>query len=95
MNRDCDNKNRLVPSWFQVIWCVGLDDKQHRSEKFKTYREATDFYKEVVEKLKNVVCSNVVIYVGNKQGYMNYVRSWFLYETGAEEEVRCTEEDLR
>ncbi len=78
MKRNSDPENDLVPAFFQVLHSVGLRDRVIKSEKFKTLQEAEEVYVGLMALLKPIVFSNVGLYVGDAQGYMNCLKHFIV-----------------
>ena len=73
--RDCDPmKRELIPSVWEVVHCKGEDGRDlvttHKSED-----EALQEYQRILGEIKTIPCSNVRLYVGDKEGYRNCLMS--------------------
>lgn len=76
MKRDC-GQGELIPIKYVVVSCYGESDDETESS-FDSLELALKNFEIQVENRKNVKCSNVRLYVKDKQNYMNCVKSWML-----------------
>jgi len=74
MKRDC-GKGELIPFVWKVLSCKGMDDRE-RCSIHKTEEEAIAAFDKRKVELSQIKFSNVRLYVGDKQGYLNCIDSW-------------------
>lgn len=90
MKRDC-GKGELIPIKFVIVSCVGQSDDEKEQE-FNTLDFALSAYRAQVSILKDIKCSDVRLYIKDKQGYMNCIKSWILCKDGKINETDRTSE---
>jgi len=74
MKRDC-GKGELVPAYWRVLYCASESDKEGKHDKL-TKDEALKIFDDLCKILKDNKFADVRLYVCDKQGYANCVRSW-------------------
>lgn len=77
MDRDC-GEGKLIPVGYKLVWSIGLTDKE------SSKKLSDPFSKEFEDLLITLpACSNIRMYVLDKAGYANCIRSAFVDKNGA------------
>jgi hypothetical protein len=84
MKRD-NGKGELVPAGYEVVSCSGPSDHETVSS-HATLEFALAVYEATKATLKTTKGSDVRLYVKDKQGYMNCIKSWIYTARGVEHE---------
>jgi len=94
---DCQKTRRLHLAYFEVVYCVGICDKE-QVKRFSSEQtqEMLDFFTQKVNELRTIPFSNVRWYVADKKGYMNCFGAWYWRENNpaGESIIRYKLEDL-
>jgi hypothetical protein len=72
MKRDC-GEGDLYPTHWIVKYCIGTKDEEHSTEKLGSVSMAMRAFLAKEEELRSKPYSNVRLYAGDKEGYLNCI----------------------